>query len=127
MPTTDVLAPLSTTELNARKFVEYQPEIILSNKSSAAMSCIPSGSQLPIVAVKGTIETDAEALSLHNRMVEMFAAHLDEDDESEDDEDNDDEEEDNDEDNDDAEDDDCDGDEEDRDEDLYFGEEEENE
>ena len=61
----------------------------------------------------GTIETDAEALSLHSRMSEMFAAYLDEseDDDAEDDCD-----------------DDYDGDEEeDRDEDLYFGEEEENE
>ena len=69
--------------------------------------------------MKGTIETDAEALSLHNRMSEMFAAYLDE---SEDDAEDD---------CDDAEDDcddDYDGDEEeDRDEDLYFGKEEENE
>ena len=58
----------------------------------------------------GTIE--AEALSLHSRMSEMFAAYLDEsEDDAEDDCD-----------------DDYDGDEEeDRDEDLYFGEEEENE
>ena len=48
-------------------------------------SAVPSGSQPPIVAVKGTIETDADALSLHSRMSEMFAAYLDEDDESEDD------------------------------------------
>ena len=62
--------------------------------------------------MKGTIETDAEALSLHNRMSEMFAAYLDEsEDDAEDDCD-----------------DDYDGDEEeDRDEDLYFGKEEENE
>ena len=39
-----------------------------------------------IVAMNGTIETDAEALSLHSRMSEMFAAYLDEsEDDAEDD------------------------------------------
>jgi hypothetical protein len=52
---------------------------------STTMLCIPSGSQSPIFAMKGTIEADAEALSLHSRMSEMFAAYLDADDESEDD------------------------------------------
>ena len=96
--------------------------------TSAAMLCIPSGSQSPIVAIKGTIETDAEALSLHSRMSEMFAAYLDEGDESEDDAEDGDDAEDDDYDAEDDCDDDYDGDEEeDRDEDLYFGEEEENE
>ena len=72
-----------------RVFEKYDAGMIKRNKAIKPMSCIPTGSRMPIVPIKGTVEVEAESQALHNRMTQMMNDLLVETDSEEDNSDSD--------------------------------------
>ena len=68
--------PETQEELLARKFVTYESAMALSNNSSYAMQCIPTGSAPQLIAIEGSEEKERKAQVLHEEMVALFEAHL---------------------------------------------------
>ena len=72
-----------------RVFEKYDAGMIKRNKAIKPMLCIPTGSRMPIVPIKGTVEVEAESQALHNRMTQMMNDLLVETDSEEDNSDSD--------------------------------------